>query len=163
MPDEIDKRSHSFSAVATIVSGALQRPFEQEIRPQSRIALPEAGGYITHHSGHFHIESFFSYRSAYTQVAGNRDLKPGHGWSTLTTAVVEGLNVLEVVTADRVVGQIITEHPLEGYVPRVNLLGTRFENLRIAGSPVELDIDPNILGPKPANDAFYSHDPDVVQ
>lgn len=162
MPDEIDDREHRFSAVATIVSGALQRPLEQEIRPQARIALPEAGGYISHHSGHFHVESVFSYRSAYTQVAGNRDLKPGHGWTTLTTAVIEGLNVLEVVTADRVVGQIITEHPLEGYVPRINLLGTRFENLRIAGSPVELDIDLNILGPKPTNDAFYSHDPDVV-
>ncbi len=54
---------------------------------------------------------------AYTQVAGNRSTKSGQGWTTLTTSVIEGLNVLDVVTADRVVGQTITEHPLEGYVP----------------------------------------------
>jgi len=58
--------------------------------------------------------------------------------------------VLDVLTADRVVGQIITEHPLVGYVPIISFLGTRFENLRIAGHPVELDLDLNILGDKPA-------------
>jgi len=104
-----------------------------------------------------------SYRSAYTQVAGNRSLKPGQGWSTLTTSVVEGLNVLDVVTADRVVGQMITEHPIDGYVPSVNFLGTRFENLRIAGHPVALDVNLNLLGARPANDAFYSNDPGVVE
>jgi hypothetical protein len=68
------------------------------------------------------------------------------------------LNVLDVVTADRIVGQIITEHPLEGYVPTVNFLGTRFENLRIAGHPVALDLDFKVLGSKPANDAAYTQD-----
>ncbi len=74
----------------------------------------------------------------------------------MTTTAVEGLNVLDVVTADRVVGQTITEHPLEGYVPSVSFLGTRFENLRIAGHPVDLDVDLNILGAKPDNDAPYT-------
>ena len=79
-------------------------------------------------------------------MAGNRDVKPGHGFSTITTAVVEDLNVLDVVTADRVVAQISTEHPLVGYVPHITFLGTRFENLRIAGHKVELDLDPDFLG-----------------
>jgi hypothetical protein len=99
-----------------------------------------------------------SFRSAHTQVAGNRDPKPGHGWATLSTTVIEGLNVLDVLTADRVVGQIITEHPLVGYVPIISFLGTRFENLRIAGHPVELDLNLNILGDKPASDGAYTAD-----
>src|ERR1035441_735731 len=37
-------------------------------------------------------------------------------------------------------------------------LGTRFENLRIAGHPVELDIDHEIFGSKPAVDAPYTGD-----
>ena len=57
------------------------------------------------------------------------------------------------------VGQVSIEHPLVGYVPHVTFLGTRFENLRIAGHPVKLDLDVDILGPKPENDAPYSKSP----
>ena len=65
---------------------------------------------------------------------------------------------MEVLTADRVVGQTITEHPLAGYVPTISFLGTRFENLRIAGYPVELEFDHDIFGPKPLDDAPYTQD-----
>jgi len=95
-------------------------------------------------------------------VSGSRSPKPGKGWDTLTTTVVEGLNVMEVLTADRVVGQTITEHPLVGYVPTISFLGTRFENLRIAGYPVELEFDHNIFGPKPLDDAPYTHDAGLI-
>ncbi len=161
MPDEVNGRKHQYNAEATILSGSLTLPLVQEIRAQARIALPDSGGYISQHADNYRLEGVLSYRSAYTQVAGNRSTKPGQGWTTLTTSVIEGLNVLDVVTADRVVGQTITEHPLEGYVPSVNFLGSRFENLRIAGHSVALDINLNILGSKPANDAFYAHDPGV--
>jgi hypothetical protein len=110
----------------------------------------------------YRLESVISIRSGYTHVAGNRGLKPGHGWATLTTTVLEGLNILDVLTADRVVGQMMTEHPLVGYVPSISFLGTRFENLRIAGHPVELDLDLGILGAKPENDAPYSTDPGLI-
>jgi hypothetical protein len=163
MPDEVNGRTHHYNAQATVLSGHLSLPLVQEIRAQARIALAPSGGYISQHSDNFRLEGVLSYRSAYTQVAGNRSTKPGQGWSTLTTSVVEGVNVLDVLTADRVVGQMITEHPLEGYVPSVNFLGTRFENLRIAGHPVELDINLNILGSRPANDAFYPHDAGVAE
>jgi len=76
--------------------------------------------------------------------------------------VVQGLNVLEVVTADRVVMQTITEHPLEGYVPSVSFLGSRFENLRIAGQSVELELDHNLLGEKPNRDGMYTKEPGVI-
>jgi len=66
----------------------------------------------------------------------------------LTSSVIEGLNILDVITADRIVGQTITNHPLVGYVPSISFLGTRFENLRIAGNPVELDLNHDIFGPR---------------
>ncbi len=145
------------------MSGDLHLPIVQDVRAQAHIALPETGGYLSQDAKGYRLEGVLSYKSAYTQVAGNRDVKPGHGWTTLTTTVVEGLNVLEVVTADRVVGQIITEHPLEGYVPRVNFLGTRFENLRIAGHPVEVELNLNVLGAKPANDGSYTADAGIKE
>ncbi len=159
---ETIERTHHYHADATILSGHLHLPLAQEIKPQTHALLPRHGGYFSEHVGEYRLEGVISFKSAYTQVAGNRDPKPGHGWATLSTTVVEGLNVLEVVTADRVVGQIITEHPLEGYVPRISFLGTRFENLRIAGHPVDLEIDPNMLGAKPDGDGQYTRDPGLI-
>jgi hypothetical protein len=69
---------------------------------------------------------------------------------------------MEVLTADRVVGQTITQHPLKGYMPSISFLGTRFENLRIAGIPVELEWDLDIFGPMPINDQSYASEAGVV-
>jgi hypothetical protein len=156
-------RSHAYHAEATILEGHLELPLIQAIKPQAHAKLPEHGGYLAQRAEDYRLESVVSFRSAHTQVAGNRDPKPGHGWATLTTTVVEGLNVLDVLTADRVVGQIITEHPITGYVPIISFLGTRFENLRIAGHPVELDLDLGILGSKPANDGPYTGDRTLLE
>ncbi|MGD0680849.1 MAG: hypothetical protein ABR990_02265 [Terracidiphilus sp.] len=145
-----------------VLSGQLDLPISQIIEPQAHSKLPEKGGYYNQRSDSFRIETVMSFSAAYSHVSGNRSPKPGRGWETLTTTVVEGLNVMEVLTADRVVGQTITEHPLDGYVPTISFLGTRFENLRIAGFPVELEFDHNIFGPKPADDAPYTHDAGLI-
>lgn len=158
----VNGRTHFYNAEARLLSGHLQLPLAAEIKPQASAHLRDEGGYLSQRTGAYRLESVISFQSGYTQVAGNRSAKPGQGWTTLTTTVIEGLNVLDVVTADRIVGQIITEHPLEGYVPTVNFLGTRFENLRIAGHPVQLDLDLGALGAKPANDAAYTQDSGLV-
>lgn len=162
MPDEINGRTHRYHAEASILSGFLRLPLVQGIKSQASVTLPEGGGYLSQRAEAFRLEGVISFRSGYTQVAGNRSTKPGQGWTTLTTTAVEGLNVLDVVTADRIVGQTITEHPIEGHIPTVNFLGTRFDNLRIAGHPVKLDLDLNILGPKPANDEAYAQDSGLI-
>lgn len=159
---EVNGRTHHYHAEATILSGHLRLPLVQKIEPQAHAKLRDEGGYLSERSGLFRIESVLSFHSAHTHVAGNRSTKPGQGWTTLTTTVIEGLNVMEIVTADRIVGQIYTEHPLEGYVPSVSFLGTRFENLRIAGHPVDLDLDLSVLGAKPANDGPYTGDAALV-
>jgi hypothetical protein len=161
--DEEIKREHLYHAEATALDADLQLPLDQKIGPQAFVKLSERGGYSALHAEPYRLGGVLSFSSAYTQVAGNHDVKPGHGWSTLATSVVEDLNVLNVVTADRVVAQIGTEHPLLGYVPSVTFLGTRFENLRIAGHPVKLDLELNILGQKPANDAPYTKDAGFIQ
>lgn len=153
---------HKYHAEATALKGSLKLPVSREIEPQAQTKLPETGGYLTQRADPYRLESIISFRSAYTHVGGNLSDKPGGGHTTLTTTVVEGLNVMEVVTADRVVGQMITEHPLDGYIPSISFLGTRFENLRIAGHPVELEFDQDIFGPKPANDLPYTQDAGFV-
>lgn len=159
---ESSQRTHTYHASATAISGQLKLPLSREIRPQVHAHLPKKGGHYSYRTGEFNVDGVISYRSANSRVSGNRNSKPGRGWTTIATAAVEGLNVLEVVTADRVVVQTITEHPLEGYVPSVSFLGTHFENLRILGHPVELDIDYNLLSEMPDGDGPYTRDPGVI-
>ena len=121
------QRYHEYYAEAVALSGSLRLPLTQEVCPPTFVKLNERGGYLSQHAENYRLGGAVSFRSAYTQVAGNRSLKPGHGWTTLATSVVEGFNALEVVTADRIVSQISTSYPLDGYVPTVTFLGTRFE------------------------------------
>jgi hypothetical protein len=159
--NQIKGRTHHYSAEATVFEGHLVLPLQQEIGRQAHASLPPQGGYISSRVENYRLGEVISIRSGYTQLAGNRSDKPGGGWNTLATVVIEGFNVLEVLTADRIVGQVITDYPAEGYVPSISFLGTRFENLRIAGHPVHLDLNLGILGPKPQDDQPYGLDTDL--
>jgi len=151
-------REHIYHAEAFALQGDLFRPLKTPIKPQAYVKVRDEGGYLSERSVDYRMEGIFSFRHAYSQVAGNRSLKKGHGWVTLATSVIEGFNVLDVITADRIVAQISTEHPLDGYVPDVTFLGTRFENLRIAGHHVDLRLDTGFLGEKPTKDRTYHSD-----
>jgi hypothetical protein len=157
------ERYHIYSAEAEALFGKLTLPLVQEVKPPTFVKLNERGGYLSQHVENYRLGGVVSFRSAYTQVAGNPDVKADHGWNTLTTSVIEGLNVLDIVTADRIVAQISTDHPLVGYVPTVTFLGTRIENLRIAGHEVKLSLNLEMLGAKPKNDAPYSSDRDFIK
>lgn len=156
MPGEPTTKEHLYHAQAFALDADLQLPLHSPIKPQAFVQIAESGGYLSERAVDYRLEGVFSFRSAYTQVSGHRDVKPGHGYVTLATSVIENFNILEVVTADRIVAQVSTEHPIVGYVPTVTFLGTRFENLRIAGHPVHLKLDPDFLGPRSADDAGYS-------
>ena len=80
MADAIE-RVHSYHAEATVLEGHLQLPVVQEIKPQAHLKIPEQGGYLSQRIENYRLEGAISFRSAYSQVAGNPDIKPGHGWS----------------------------------------------------------------------------------
>lgn len=153
---------HQYYAEADVLSADIQQPVQDVIKPRAYVELSKQGRYDQ--KGHyefkkadpFRLDGILSYEGGYTQVAGHPSSKIV-GFSTLSTSVIEGLNVLDVVTADRVVAQISTVHPAygTGQVPEVTFLGTRFDNLRIAGHKVEVDRCLDILGPKPAEDESY--------
>jgi hypothetical protein len=132
------ERVHHFHAEAHVFAAQIQHPLTGDIKPQSYVKLQPDGGYILEHAKDYRADNVVTFNSASTHVAGHKSPKEGHGWITLATSVIEQLNVLEVVTADRVVAQTSTEHPEKGHVPTVTFLGTRFENLRVAGIPVNL-------------------------
>jgi hypothetical protein len=137
-------RVHYYHAEACGFGGYLEHPLEQNITPQASLSLSSSGGYGSSREENFRLEGLLSYESAFTQVSGRMSKKEGGGWQTLSTATVEGLNILDVITADRISAQISTEHPLEGDNPKVSFLGTTFENFKIGGCSINVTLDLDI-------------------
>ncbi len=165
LPNELPMiDTHQYVADANVFSATLDQPKPENVDPQAPIVLDPAGGYKYKPADPLKLDGIISYTSGYTQVAGHPSVKL-RGFTTLATSVVENLNVLDVITADRVVGQISTTHPAlsEGEVPSVSFLGTRFDNLRIGGHKVEVERHLDILGPKPADDLSYFEDRGVYR
>lgn len=149
---------HRYQAEASVLSAHFELPIARDIDKQAHVALPEDGTYTYQAAGAFKFVGLLSFGSGYTQVAGHAGLKL-EGVTTHASSVLEHVNVLDVVTADRVIGQISTVHFVDdGNVPSVSFLGTRFENLRISGNPVEIEQDLRILGEKPAGKTSYFED-----
>ena len=153
-------RSHDYHAEAHVLSGELQRPVEQKIEQHAPVSLKGArGGHLTRLAEEVSIEGLISFAKGKTRVSGSRNLK-NNGWVTLSTSTLAGLNVFEVITADRLVSQVSTDHPYEnGHVPQVTFLGTQFNDLRVSGFPVTLTLDFGICGGKPDLDRSYLEDP----
>ncbi len=161
---------HIYHAEAFILEGKIEQPIQQPIQPFGRVVLESRRDtLITQSVGETNIEGLISFERGRTRVIGTRvkqkvDIlgRDHAGWATLSTAEIEGYNVLDVITADRVVAQITTDHTLAGdnvdNVPRVNFLGTAFENLAIAGVPVEVQLNLAFCGAKPENDRPYLED-----
>ncbi len=139
-------RTHFYHADANASGGRIERPFEQIVPVHAALSLPAAGGYASHRSADFRFEGLISFRSAESKVAGSQSPRNG-AWNTVVSTCIEELNILNVVTADRVVAQISTEHPAEGYIPKVSFVGTQFQNLRISGHEIDPVLDLSFCDP----------------
>ena len=129
------ERQFHFHADASPVGGHITHPFEQIITTEASSSLAQAGGLVTGVHESYRLDPIVSAQKAYSHISGAKNHTTGN-WTTLTTSVVEFLNVLEVVTADRIVARLAVEHPKVGYTPRVSFVGSQFYNLRVNGHPV---------------------------
>ncbi len=147
--------SHQYHAEAHALSGYLHHPVYQRINEKAQVSLKDyRDGHIQEKESQFGLEGV-SFTAGRSRVSGNRNLK-NKGWITLSTSVVEGLNVLEVITADRVVSQVSTEHAyIDGHVPSVTFLGTQFVNLRLSGFLLEPKFNFGICADKPTGTTPY--------
>ena len=150
-------RRFTYSADAELLSGRLSRPVELISERQARVSLSdERGGHLVRGMKRYSADGLISFQSGYTSVSGSYSEE--HAWVTLSTSVLEDLNVLDVITAERVVAQVFTEHQNKDSVPKVTFLGTRFENLRVGGYAVQVELDLGICGDKPEDGRSYLED-----
>ena len=138
---------HAFRADATALGGFLRQPLQKSIPTLAPVCLPAAGGFASARSEAFNLDEVVSVSSAYTLVSGRESREEG-AISTLVTAVVENLNILEVVTAKRIVAQISVTSPLDGGPQRISLGGSRFEKLRFLGRDASLTVNAGMSEPE---------------
>lgn len=155
---------HVYHAEAHVLSGTLKHPVKQPIEFEGHVVLQNTRreAHLSRSTAASTLEGLISFKAAYTRASGNKfkktdlDGNPHAGWVTLSASIIEGLNVFDVITADRIVSQVSTEHAEKnGHVPKVTFLGTRFENLCVSGFPVKMTFNYNICGDKPGDDIPY--------
>jgi hypothetical protein len=140
MKTEAGYSTFHYHACAHSFSGRFTRPFDHLIEVQAPSALPIIGGHGNSRVENFQFREFVSFKKGYTHVSGAHQADDNSS-NTLVTATAEGLNVLDILTADRVVARLYSKHhqnESEGYM---TMVGSKFENLRIAGCQVHVDLD----------------------
>ena len=140
---------HMYQASAYSVSAEFERPKKHSLAPQASVVLAGHGGHGSSRASAYNADGLISFKNAYSEVGGSFDdchgLHTTHAWS-----VVEGLNVADMLTADRVVARMaVYHHPTGGSEATYDITGSYFENLRIAGHPVDVKL---------ATHVFHDHD-----
>ena len=138
------ERAMHYHADASPFGGILIHPFERVVPSEASVSLSQSGGHAVARIDCFHFDELIHTGPAFSRVAGSTEKTNGNA-TTLVTSVVENLNVLQVVTADRIVSQIAVEHPIDGYYPKVSFAGSQFQGLRINGRPVDPHFDHHFL------------------
>ena len=138
MPSRFRFHGHAIGA-----GGRIHHPFHEFIDIQAASVLPEIGGHGSSHSHDFRYRDILRFDHAHTEVTGSRvdgpSGKPTH--KSLVRARVDGLDIMGMVTADRVEARVVsfTDDDADGE-PCFKFTGSYFENLRIAGVPVKVHL-----------------------
>lgn len=171
-PVAVPAYHHMYHGEAHVLGGSLVHPIQQPLEDFGKVVMQNTRRetHITRSVGETSVEGLISFKRGYTRVIGTQArhktdiFGDAHdAWITLSTAVLEGFNVVDILTADRVVAQVSTEHKTDAHgnpekVPTVSFLGTRFENLRIGGYPVDVTLNLDFCAKKPAGDRPYLSD-----
>jgi hypothetical protein len=134
------KNLFHYHASGRVLSGRFNRPEQHRIEVQAGTILSVSGGYENSRVENFRLAELVSFKAGYSHVSGSEkvlDDKVIH--TTQVTSVVEGLNILDMVTADRIVARMASSYE-QGDESKILMLGSRFENLRIAGKKVDVEL-----------------------
>lgn len=152
-----------YNASAYGLAGEIERPMRHSISAQAATTLAGSGGRGFQRIENFSVPHFVSFDAAYTEVGGSFD-DCHNQHTTFAYSVIEGLNIAGMVTADRVVARMAVYSPpipdtsdcqeaskkrsgkAEKAPPKPDLehtfdiTGSYFENLRIAGLKIDVQL-----------------------
>jgi hypothetical protein len=128
-----------YNATAIALAGEIRRPVQHVISSQATACVAMIGGISTAEVKDFELKGIVSFRRAFAEASGSLDVRGGTH-TTSVRVVVEGLNVLDVISADRVIARLSSLSSPQDPEPRIVASGTYFENLKISGEPVEVKL-----------------------
>lgn len=128
-------------------AGEIERPFKQVIPTKAATVLGASGGRGQDRVDNFQLEGVVSFQSASVEVGGSFD-ECHNRHTSYASSTIEKLNILNVVTADRIVSRMAIYSPENGDEEgelTFNITGSHFDNLRIAGHAVDVKLASNIF------------------
>ena len=150
-----------FHALGHALSGEFTHPTRVLIDAQA--SLPTIGGHARNHAEGYFCQDFIRFKNAQTHVTGrwNEDSTEAH---THANTVVYDLNILDVVTAERIEVKVRSIHKRGEPVGQFSFEGSSFQNLRIHGHPVKVVIrDRHLSGARTGDDLKKEVDKDQKQ
>ena len=126
--DASKNRVFYYHADASPIGGHFTKPKETIIHSHGSSSLAQAGGHVSASAENFeHPDKLVSFKKAYSEIKGM--VSETGSWTTVVTSVVEGLNVLDTVKADRVIARLTVVHPSNGGHPKASVAGSEITNL----------------------------------
>jgi hypothetical protein len=132
-----------FHAEGHALSGHFDRPVVVPIEALASISLPASGGHAHTRVDNFDIPRLVTFKAAYTQVSGSQPAQDTY--STQVTTTIEGLRILDFLTADRIVARLTSERKRQDKESHTLAIGSNFENLRIGGYEVKVILRHGLL------------------
>jgi hypothetical protein len=143
-----------YHADAIGLAGVFTRPVRQTIESQASCALSPFGGIGSARIDNFSFQNLISFDSARSDVTGGIATEQDEEiYVSRTSVVIEGLNILNMLTADRIVGRLVSEQSPNAGEPSIITIGSHFEGLRIAGHAVQVEMAHDLFSELPT----YKH------
>jgi hypothetical protein len=141
-----DQRRFCYRASAVGVSGTFKKPYREFLPSQASCALGIEGGIASSVVKEFSYRDILSFSSAASSILGQPGDTP-NVFTTLNTVTVEDFNVMNMLSCDGIVARLSSRSFMEKTpVPSAFVaFGSQFQDLRIAGQPVSVEFDEDIL------------------
>jgi len=158
--DPLGRSRYFHQASAFGISGQIDRPTTQTIPTQASVSLGPSGGLGTHRVDNYNLPGIVSCSAAFVETGGSLD-DANNAYTTYASSVIENLNIMNVVLADRVVSRLTIYHPVPPTSPAAaspappaaprppaappeasfSIAGSQFDNLRISGVKIDPQLD----------------------
>ena len=132
-----------FHAGGKAFSASFERPIPVHVPVQAAVSLPTIGGHGHARVDEFEVPRLVKIQSAHSHVSG--DYQDENTATSQVTTTVLGLNILDLITADRISARLSSQHKRDAEEGHVLAIGSSFENLRIAGYLFKIKLKHELL------------------
>lgn len=128
------------------LSGEFRHPLFALIPAQASASLSTIGGVAFAKAENFHFQDFVCFKSAHTHISGKRRRdEAGETFVTHASTVVKGLNILDMVKADRIISRLTSIHKPDEPEGHIIAEDSRFEGLVINREEVKVTLRHDLL------------------